>query len=140
MKRKRKKSEASEVQSKKKKNLKKSINEESESKLLRLEKKDRNHVWIKIDDILFAESNDHYVNILVLENNEVVNMTRHTSLDALTKLVGNTKFIRVNRFYLLNRNHIKEYREEEKLLLLSGNYSLKLKHSIHPVVRKILVG
>lgn len=100
-------------------------------------KKDR-FIWVPSDDILFVKSADHYVKSLVKFFNEKKWMSRHCTLKDLFTLLPRENFIRLNRFYLLNRNYFSHFDEKEQIIYLVDNISIPVPHRISPYLRHSL--
>jgi DNA-binding LytR/AlgR family response regulator len=65
-------------------------------------------------------------------------MIRHCTLKELFVVLPPDKFMRLNKFYLINRIHFLRINENEKLLYLNDNFSIPVPHRISRYVLDIL--
>ena len=106
--------------------------------LIRFEEKKERYIWALPDEICFVKSADHYVKSLIQCGNQKKWMTRHSTLKGLIDILPQDNFIRLNRFYLLNRNHFSNINESENLLYLNDDFSIHILHRISPYIRHLL--
>lgn len=106
--------------------------------LIRFEEKRECHVWIHPDEIMFVVSADHYVKSLIQCGRQIKWMNRHCTIKELLATLPSGDFIRLNKFYLLNRNHFSGINEKEKMLYLSGDFSIPVPHRISKFIFDML--
>ena len=98
--------------------------------LIRFEEKREHFVWVHPDEIMFVVSADHYVKALIKCGTQNKWMTRHCTIKELLAILPAGNFIRLNKFYLLNRNHFFGFNEKEKKLYLEDDFSVPVSHRI----------
>jgi len=108
------------------------------AELIRFEEKKEKYTWAHPDEICFAISADHYVKSLIKCGKEKKWMCRHCTLKELLVLLPTDNFIRLNKFYLLNRNHFSHINENEKILYFNDGFSILVPHGISPYLRQLL--
>ena len=108
------------------------------TEFIRFEEKKERYIWAHPDDICFVKSADHYVKSLIKRGREMKWMTRHCTLKELLDELPPDNFIRLNKFYLLNRNHFSHINENEKLLYFNDEFSIPIPHRISPYLRHLL--
>ncbi len=106
--------------------------------LIRFEQKKERYLWVHPDDICFVKSADHYVKSLIKDGDQKKWMCRHCTLKQLLFILPDDNFIRLNKFYILNRNHFSHINENEKLLYFNDNFSVPVPHRISPYLRHLL--
>lgn len=92
--------------------------------LIRFEEKKEHHIWAHSDEIIFVNSADHYVKALIKCGAQNKWMTRHCTIKELLATLPQDRFIRLNKFYLLNRNYFLGINENEKMLYLDDGFSV----------------
>jgi DNA-binding LytR/AlgR family response regulator len=105
---------------------------------IRFEERKELYTWVHTDDILFVKSADHYVKSLVQCGKQKKWMSRHCTLKELLVVLPADDFIRLNKFYLLNRNHFSHIDEAEKILYFKDGFSAPVPHRISPFLRRLL--
>ncbi|MEO8567960.1 MAG: LytTR family DNA-binding domain-containing protein [Ginsengibacter sp.] len=110
----------------------------SKASLIRFEEKKERYLWIHPDDICFVKSADHYVKSLIKDGDQKKWMCRHCTLKELLFILPDDNFVRLNKFYILNRNHFSHINENEKLLYFNNNFSVPIPHRISPYLRHLL--
>ncbi len=105
---------------------------------IRFEEKKEKFIWVHPDEICFVKSADHYVKSLIKCGNQLKWTSRHSTLKELLDILPLDDFIRLNKFYLLNRNHFSHFNEKEKLLYFSDDFSIPIPHRISPYLRHLL--
>ncbi|HRH50002.1 MAG TPA: LytTR family transcriptional regulator DNA-binding domain-containing protein [Panacibacter sp.] len=98
--------------------------------LLRFEEKRERYIWVHPEEIFFVISSDHYIKALIQSGNQKKWMTRHCTIKELLTTLPAENFIRLNKFYLLNRNHYSGIDEREKMLYLLNDFSVPVPHRI----------
>lgn len=98
--------------------------------LIRFEEKKERYIWAHPDEIIFVISADHYVKSLIKCGAENKWMTRHCTIKELLCILPPENFIRLNKFYLLNRNYFLRINENEKMLYLDDDFSVPVPHRI----------
>ena len=102
------------------------------SKLIRFEVSKESFIWVQPDEIRFVKSADHYVNALIQNGSDMKWMIRHSTVKDLLLLLPVTHFIRLNRFYVINRKHFSHIDSRKKLLFLLDGNSIPITHHISP--------
>ncbi len=105
---------------------------------IRFEEKKERYTWAHPDDICFVKSADHYVKSLIKCGTQNKWMSRHCTLKELLAILPPANFIRLNKFYLLNRNHFSHINENEKILYFNDDFSIPIPHRISPYLRHLL--
>ena len=105
---------------------------------IRFEERKEKYIWAPPDEICFVKSADHYVKSLIKCGKEKKWMSRHCTLKELLLLLPDDNFIRLNKFYLLNKDHFSHIDENEKLLYIKDNFSISIPHLISPYFRHLL--
>lgn len=108
------------------------------SGLIRFEEKRESYIWAHPDEIIFVKSADHYVKSLINYGRQKKWMLRHCTLKELFIALPADNFIRLNKFYLINRNHFLRINENEKMLYLADEYSIPVPHRISRYVLDML--
>jgi DNA-binding LytR/AlgR family response regulator len=106
--------------------------------LIRFEEKKESYIWAHPDEIIFVKSADHYVKSLISRGRQKKWMIRHCTLKELFVALPPANFMRLNKFYLINRNHFLRINENEKMLYLADEYSIPVPHRISRYVLDIL--
>ena len=110
----------------------------SNTPLIRFEEKKERYIWICPGEIVFVKSADHYVNSLIKCGIHHKWMCRHCTLKELLDILPPENFIRLNKFYLLNRSHFSHINENEKLLYFNDGFSVGIPHRISPYLRHLI--
>lgn len=105
---------------------------------IRFEEKKDNFVWAHPDEIYFVVSADHYVKSLIKCGDQTKWMSKHSTLKELIDILETDTFMRLNKFYLLNRNHFSHIDENEKLLYFNDGSSVAIPHRISPFLYQLL--
>ena len=105
---------------------------------MRFESKREKFAWIQPEEICFVKTADHYVKALVRNQSQLTWMTRHSTLKELLQLLPPGKFIRLNKFYLLNLSFFSHFNEKQKILYFKNDVSIAIPHRISPFVRQLL--
>ena len=105
---------------------------------IRFEEKKDKFVWAHPDEIYFVVSADHYVKSLIKCGDQTKWMSRHSTLKELIHILGTTTFMRLNKFYLLNRHHFSHIDEHKKLLYFNDGSSVAIPHRISPFLCHLL--
>lgn len=106
--------------------------------LIRFEEKRESYIWATPDQVLFVKSADHFVMALIQCNDQKKWAIRHSTLKEMHAILHYSQFIRLNRFYLLNRNHFLYINEKDKLLYLDDDFCIPVPHRISPFVLALL--
>ena len=91
-------------------------------------------IWIQPEEILFIQSADHYVKTLVQHENRKKWTIRHSTLKEILPLLGNYNFIRLNKFYVINKNCVSHIDEGVKTIYLEDGFPIPLIHRISPFI------
>jgi DNA-binding LytR/AlgR family response regulator len=97
---------------------------------LRFESGSHSFVWVNSENIHFIQSADHYVKAFVQEGLNKKWMVRHSTLKEILKILPKEDFIRLNRFYLLNKKYFSHFDFQKSLLFLVDGTSIRLSHRI----------
>ena len=81
------------------------------------------YIFIDINDILFAESDDSYVRVY-MTSGEMYLFTK--SLRELEETLDNQQFFRIHRQYLVNKTKVKRFNKADSLVILSNNKELPI--------------
>jgi DNA-binding LytR/AlgR family response regulator len=98
--------------------------------LIRFEEKKEIYAWARPEEILFVKSADHYVKSLIQHGTQKKWMTRHCTIKDLLTILTYGHFVRLNKFYMINRNHFSHIDENEKILYLDDGFSIPISHRI----------
>jgi DNA-binding LytR/AlgR family response regulator len=107
---------------------------ESGTALIRFEEGRESWLWVQPESILFIKSSDHYVKTLVQHENQKKWTLRHSTLKDLLPHLNNRYFIRLNRFYIVNRSQFSHIDQREKTLFFKDGFSIIVSHGISPFV------
>ena len=110
------------------------------SGLIRFEAKKESFIWVHHDQIMFVKSADHYVNALVQNGLDRKWIMRHSTLKDFLVLLTTSNFIRLNRFYIVNRKHFSHIDFQNKLLYLLDGSSIPVTHRISSFLIKTMKG
>ena len=94
-------------------------------------------IWADPDEILFIKSADHYVKTLLLHNSVKTWAIRHSTLKELFLLLEGDHFIRLNKFYVINKRWVSYIEETEKIIYLQDGFPIYCEHSISPFILSI---
>jgi len=108
------------------------------TQLIRFEEKKEQYIWAHPDEICFVKSADHYIKSLIQCSKEKKWMSRHCTIKELLDILPPDNFVRLNKFYLLNRNYFLNINETEKLLYLNDHFPIPVPHRISPYIRSLL--
>jgi len=107
---------------------------EKQPALIRFMDKRESFIWIRPGEILFIKSADHYVKTLVQHGNIKKWTIRHSTLKEILKLLTQNDFIRLNKFYIINRNFISHLDENAKTIYLLDGFPISITHRISPFI------
>lgn len=107
---------------------------ESGTALIRFEDGRESWLWVHPESILFIKSSDHYVKTLLQYENQKKWTIRHSTMKDLLPILNNKYFVRLNRFYIVNRGHFSHVNQSEKMLFLKDGFSIIVSHNISPFV------
>ena len=96
------------------------------------------YIRVNPDDILFAASADHYVKSMIYYGQRVNWAIKHRTLKDLLAVLPAEKFIRLNKFYLLNRNQFLYFDEPGKIFYFKHNISVPVIHRISPFILEMI--
>lgn len=88
-----------------------------------------------LSDILYIEVEGRYCNIITAKERFVVLI----SLTKISTLLGNGKFIRTHRNYLVNSDKIREINPEDCSVILEGDHSIALSDNYRNITDSFLV-
>lgn len=100
------------------------------TELIRFEGKKECYFWAHPDEIFFVKSADHYVKSLIKCGKQKRWVNRHCTIKDLLVILPTGNFIRLNKFYLLNRNHFSRINENQKILYLDDDFTIPISHHI----------
>jgi len=98
--------------------------------LIRFEEKKESFFLAEPTEILFVHSADHYVRALIKQQGTTKWMTRHCTLKCLHQLLPQKEFVRLNKFYVLNRRYFSHIKESERKLFLTDGTIIPIPHRI----------
>ncbi len=93
--------------------------------------------FVKHSEILFIKSEGAYSNIYY--NDTFIKYSKN--LNSLSKLLDQETFIRVNRFFIINKFHVKEIiktNNSEGILILSNNHRIPLSSNLKNELNNLL--
>jgi DNA-binding LytR/AlgR family response regulator len=108
------------------------------SQPIRFEAERKTYVWIHPEHILFIKSADHYVKALVQHANQKKWTMRHCTIKDLIAVLNYNQFIRLNKFYMINRAYFSHMDETGKMLILNDGFSIPVCHNISRFVIRLL--
>jgi DNA-binding LytR/AlgR family response regulator len=79
---------------------------------------------------MFFRSAEHYINALVQNGSDRKWIIHHSTLKELLELLVMGNFIRLNRFYVVNRKNFSHIDSYKKLLFLVDGSSIPVTHRI----------
>lgn len=103
---------------------------EMRGSLIRFEVRKESFIWVHPDQIMFVKSADHYISAFVQNGSERKWVTRHSTLKELLASLTKGNFIRLNRFYVVNKKHFAHIDFHKKILFLMGGTSIPIIHRI----------
>lgn len=112
--------------------------ENPDEELIRFEEKKEQYIWTRSEEIIFVKSADHYVKSLIKCGGEKKWVSKHSTLKDLLVLLPHDIFIRLNRFYLLNRNYFSHFNENGRKLYLTDDFCIPIPHRISPYLCHLL--
>ncbi|MDB5278471.1 MAG: LytTr DNA-binding domain [Ferruginibacter sp.] len=98
--------------------------------VIRFEEKKEKYFWARPEQICFVVSADHYVKALISYGKQKKWMSRHCTIKDLLGILPGGDFIRLNKFYLLNRSHFAGINEADKILFIDDNFPVPVPHCI----------
>jgi DNA-binding LytR/AlgR family response regulator len=108
------------------------------SKLIRFEGQKKDYLWVQPGDILFIKSADHYVKALIQQGTQKKWTMRHCTIKDLTSILSDNDFIRLNKFYMINRTRFSHIDETNKILFLDDGFSVPISHRISRFIINLL--
>jgi DNA-binding LytR/AlgR family response regulator len=108
------------------------------SGLIRFELRKESFIWVHHDQIMFFRSADHYINALVQNGSDRKWIIHHSTLKEFLELLAMGNFIRLNRFYVVNRKHFSHIDFHKKLLFLVDGSSIPVTHRISSFIVETL--
>lgn len=100
------------------------------TELIRFEEKRKSYTWVQPEKILFVKSADHYVKSLIQHGTQKKWMIRHCTIKDLLTILTHDHFVRLNKFYMINRNHFSYIDENKKMLYLDDGFPIPISHRI----------
>jgi hypothetical protein len=107
---------------------------ESGKALIRFDEGRDTWLWVPPESILFIKSADHYVKSLIQYKDQKKWTIRHSTIKDLLPLIRNCSFIRLNRFYIVNRNCFSHIDHKRKMLFFKDGFSISVSHGIPPFI------
>ncbi len=108
------------------------------NKLIRFEEKKECYIWVYPDEIIFVISADHYVKSLISCGKQKKWVIRHCTLKDIFASLSQDNFIRLNKFYLINRNYFSYINENKNVIYLNDNFPIPVPHRISRYVLDLL--
>ena len=112
---------------------------ESGIRLIRFEEKRESYLWVYPESILFVKSADHYVKTLIQFRDQKKWTLRHCTMKELSSHLRQEYFIRLNRFYIINRNYFSHADNNKRTLYLKDGFSVDISHSISSFMLNVLM-
>jgi DNA-binding LytR/AlgR family response regulator len=97
---------------------------------IRFEERKNVYIGVQQTDILFAKSADHYVKSLIQRGAEKKWVIRHSTIKDLIALLAGGRFVRLNKFYVVNCDHFSRVDRNDKILYLNDGFPIPVPHSI----------
>jgi DNA-binding LytR/AlgR family response regulator len=107
---------------------------EDKSAMLKFSVKRESFIWVDPDKILFIKSADHYVKTLLLHENSRKWTTRHSTLKEILAELMTDQFIRLNKFYVINKKYVSHIDEVAKVIYLQDGFPVLFEHRISPFI------
>lgn len=98
--------------------------------LLRFEERRGIYVWVQPEEILFIKTADHYVKSLIQHDRQKKWMIRHCTMKDLLAILTYGHFIRLNKFYVINRKRFSYIDKHKKTLYLDDGFSIPISHRV----------
>jgi len=108
--------------------------------LVRFEERKETFIWAHQDEIRFVKSADHYISALIQQDQQMKWMVRHSTLKELLAIVSSGDFVRLSRFYVINRKFYSHTDLKLKILYLTDGTPVPLAHRISPFVVETIKG
>jgi DNA-binding LytR/AlgR family response regulator len=102
--------------------------------LIRFDEGRESWLWVQPESILFIKSADHYVKTLIQYEEQKKWTLRHSTLKDLLPLLNSNYFIRLNRFYIVNRSRFSHVDHREKTLFFKDGFFIAVSHPISPFI------
>ncbi len=77
---------------------------------------------VRASDLIMLKSEDNYVNVYYLEDNEVKNVLVRRSMKSLEKQFFNSELLRVHRSFSVNMRHVNSIRKSKRKQLIRVNH------------------
>jgi DNA-binding LytR/AlgR family response regulator len=103
---------------------------ESGDRLIRFEDKKESYLWVQSEAIVFVKSADHYVKSLIQHQHQKKWALRHCTIKDLLPLLNDDYFIRLNRFYIINRYYFSHVDEKTRKLFFKDGFCIDIPHGI----------
>lgn len=87
-------------------------------------------VWVSPEEVIFIKSADHYVKTLIAFENNRRWTTRHCTLKEIFLELARDQFIRLNKFYIINKDHVSHIDEPAKIIYLDDGFPIIYEHRI----------
>jgi DNA-binding LytR/AlgR family response regulator len=98
-----------------------------------------NDVFVSAENILFAETDDHWVHVLVKEKKEYLWLMPHCSLKVFMKCMEGKKFYQISKFYAASRPHVSSFHRRPAELVFDNEFSVPLKHHVDPYAMNLFL-
>lgn len=106
--------------------------------LIRFASIKENYIWVQQEEILFIKSADHYVKTLVQHQNIKKWVIRHSTIKDIFLLLNRNNFIRLNKFYVVNKNQVSHISDCAKIIYLKDGFPISMSHRVSPFVLNML--
>jgi DNA-binding LytR/AlgR family response regulator len=106
--------------------------------LIRFEERKGIYTWVQPEGILFVKSADHYVKALIQQGIQKKWTMRHCTIKDLTSILSDNNFIRLNKFYMINRTRFSHVDVTNKTIFLDDGFSVPISHRISGFMIKLL--
>lgn len=102
--------------------------------LIRFAIKRESFIWVNPEAILFIKSADHYIKTLVQHENKKTWVIRHSTIKEISLLLNGNNFIRLNKFYVINKIYVSHIDECAKIVYLKDGFPISLTHRVSPFI------
>ncbi len=95
-----------------------------------LEEKKSKYIWVHYDNILFANTFEDKIQAVIQYESKKIWGIGHCSMKDLIKHLPDQKFLRVGKFYMINRQHFDAAYDEERNSLAFDDLTIFLEHKL----------
>jgi DNA-binding LytR/AlgR family response regulator len=106
------------------------ISEEA-ADMLRLKSKKKEEVYVQKANVIFVQSMDHWVDVLVKGGKENEWFERHCTLKAFLTLMPASRFLRVSKFYAVDPSQIVKFDRSSQTITFKDSGKVTLRHPLN---------